>query len=249
MADNRTIRGARPPRRGGYSLAELMIAVAILGVGLIMAAALFPAAIKQNESSFNDTVGVLICRNALDLAKVRLTNPIKEISGATLSMTPGTFVDVTDPNQQCFGPLDQLYVDPNSLMGFRLLARQVTAGVNDYELLAVAYGKIDAANQVHSDIVTGDIPPGPPPTTLNITSANGQRAKKGSPFVFVTGDDGARTIMAVTGTTLTLSGTATSGPNRNGYVFYETLSDGTPLNYQSSPAISFMQTRTALREQ
>ena len=47
-------RDARHPRsRGtmGFSLAELLIAIWVLGVGLAMVAALFPAGMKANEHS------------------------------------------------------------------------------------------------------------------------------------------------------------------------------------------------------
>ena len=46
--------------RSAFTMMELMIAVAVLGIGMTMAAALFPAAIRENQISINDTIGNLI---------------------------------------------------------------------------------------------------------------------------------------------------------------------------------------------
>src|SRR4051794_11096339 len=50
----------RPNRRGGFSFAEVMFAVIVLGIGFIMIAAIFPVAIGQTQSSLSDTAGVTV---------------------------------------------------------------------------------------------------------------------------------------------------------------------------------------------
>jgi len=78
-------RADRPGRSAGFSLVELLVAIAILGVGLAMAAALFPTAIKQNEFSFNDTLGMIICKNALATVKAKATyEDLSSVDDATL---------------------------------------------------------------------------------------------------------------------------------------------------------------------
>ncbi len=58
----------------GFTLVEVLIAVGILGVGLSMAASVFVAAMKENEKSYNDSVGMMICKNGLTLGEVVLGN-------------------------------------------------------------------------------------------------------------------------------------------------------------------------------
>ena len=45
-------------RRRGFSFAEVMFAVVVLGVGFIMIAAIFPVAISQSQASVGETYGV-----------------------------------------------------------------------------------------------------------------------------------------------------------------------------------------------
>jgi prepilin-type N-terminal cleavage/methylation domain-containing protein len=69
MAANNGRHGTRRLQTTGFTLTELMIAIAIFGIGLAMAAALFPAAIKQNQSSVNNVMGSIICQNGLATVK------------------------------------------------------------------------------------------------------------------------------------------------------------------------------------
>src|SRR3954454_3865971 len=67
-------KGIRRRRQHGFSFAEVMFAVIILGVGFIMVAALFPVAIRQSKSTADETSAAAIARagaaflaeNALD---------------------------------------------------------------------------------------------------------------------------------------------------------------------------------------
>ena len=53
----------------GFTLTEILIALGVMGVGLTMAAALFPAAIKEHESSVNNSLGMIVCENGLAVAQ------------------------------------------------------------------------------------------------------------------------------------------------------------------------------------
>ncbi len=61
------VRGIRQP---GFSVAEVMIAVGILGVALIFIAGVFPVGIRFTEVSTNRTVGTIVASEAF--AKIRL---------------------------------------------------------------------------------------------------------------------------------------------------------------------------------
>ncbi len=56
----------------GFTLIELLISMGIMAIGLVMAGALFPAAIKQTQSSVEDTIGTIICENALAVVRAHL---------------------------------------------------------------------------------------------------------------------------------------------------------------------------------
>jgi len=64
-------RGRKGRARQGFSLAELMISIGILAVGLTMAGALFPAALQASRESLKDVLGSIICENGLAVAKAR----------------------------------------------------------------------------------------------------------------------------------------------------------------------------------
>jgi prepilin-type N-terminal cleavage/methylation domain-containing protein len=126
--------------RSGFSLAELLVAIAILGVGLTMAAGLFPAALAMNQDSTRNTVGSMICENGAAIAQAVLTHPL---SGASY----GTWTDCTDEID------DELreYLDgTSSNQGFMVLATPVVNDltVNDYRLAIVSYRLHDPGNDI-----------------------------------------------------------------------------------------------------
>ena len=53
----------------GFTLTEILIALGILGIGLTMASALFPAAIKQEAASIHEAVGSQAAKNGIAVAK------------------------------------------------------------------------------------------------------------------------------------------------------------------------------------
>ena len=56
----------RPRRRAaGFSFPEVLFAVAVLGIGFIMVAAIFPAAIMQTQAAMEESTGTAVVRNGV----------------------------------------------------------------------------------------------------------------------------------------------------------------------------------------
>jgi prepilin-type N-terminal cleavage/methylation domain-containing protein len=56
-----------------FSLIEVLLAIFILGVGVISIAALFPAGIAQQRASVDDSIGPTIANNAISLLRTKLS--------------------------------------------------------------------------------------------------------------------------------------------------------------------------------
>ena len=56
----------------GFSLIELLLAIFILGIGIISIATLFPAGISQQQKTTDDILGPIVARNALTLIRSRI---------------------------------------------------------------------------------------------------------------------------------------------------------------------------------
>lgn len=140
----------RDSRAQGFSLAELVLALGVLAIGMTMAAALFPAALKLNELSTNDSIGTIIAQNGL------------AISQAVLDPSdfpdPNNDPNLGEPNCQAFRAdpnLLQYRPDPSapaSTRGFLVLGRRLKD--NTCQLVIVSYDMHDVANKVTAEIVT-----------------------------------------------------------------------------------------------
>ena len=183
-----------------FTLVEVLIAIGILGVGITMAAALFPTAIKQNQRSANDTIGMIVAKNALAVVKARLTAATAvSISSPTLEpVTELTEADLTypvprEPRLNFPGDWDGVPLRPVALRGAVVLGRQI-AGVNDFQLVIVSFAKqhsantIEAVGPVNATIVQQ-------PTwdwaELRVTGSADERASLQRGGVVIFGDDGA----------------------------------------------------------
>jgi len=117
-------------RASGFTLAELLISIGILGVGLTMSAALFPAGLEANKHSADDLVGTIICQNGLAMAKARVT---------TLHVPTTDCVELHEIGT-LFSPAELKY--PSGSDGntaFFVLGRQIMTGKNEYDLTVIAY--------------------------------------------------------------------------------------------------------------
>jgi len=65
-------RSLRPNARRGFSLIEVLMAIFILGVGVISIAALFPAGIAQQRQSTDDVMGPIVANNALAVLRTKI---------------------------------------------------------------------------------------------------------------------------------------------------------------------------------
>ncbi|MGC9454195.1 MAG: type IV pilus modification PilV family protein [Phycisphaerae bacterium] len=139
--------------RAGLTLAEVLIAVVIFGIGLTMVAGIFPAALKLNKSSTDDVIGTLIGQNALALAQVRLSHQAMQDLGVDTDMT--RLDDLTYNGSPLISERDRVYPRPEetgdeSTMGWVLLGRKISndPDENDYLLVAVSYRMRETDNTV-----------------------------------------------------------------------------------------------------
>ncbi|MDY6913529.1 MAG: prepilin-type N-terminal cleavage/methylation domain-containing protein [Planctomycetota bacterium] len=229
-----------------FSLVELMISIAILGIGLTMAAALFAAAINRNESSVDDAIGTIICENGLAVAKARLVNgdlAVGNLSIASQLTEPDLAYPVPRTPAGSY-PDDWNGSRPSSPRGCLVIGRRLDSTRNDYQLIVVSYAKIDSANTVETETLTSSI--GDNDENFTITGILEADCLKllGSPVIDT--DSGRfATITGVSGTTAYLDhaiGEAANGP----IVIVE--KNGGSIVGTRSPAMSVLVTRTGLRE-
>lgn len=88
--------------RSGFSFAEVMFAVVVLGIGFIMVAAIFPVAIKQTQLNTEETVAVAVAKGGVNvmLQAGAARNPNKRtgINGDTVTAPLLPRTDVLDFN-------------------------------------------------------------------------------------------------------------------------------------------------------
>jgi hypothetical protein len=72
MTPTRHIHIGRRPRRA-FSLVELLLAIFILGIGVISIAALFPAGIIQQRQSVDDMIGPMVAENAMAILRTKVS--------------------------------------------------------------------------------------------------------------------------------------------------------------------------------
>ena len=60
-------------QRRGFSLVELILAIFVLGIGMISIAALFPAGIVQQQFAEDDVFGPIVAKHAMSVLRSRLS--------------------------------------------------------------------------------------------------------------------------------------------------------------------------------
>ena len=131
--------------------AVVLIAVGLLGVGLTMAAALFPAAIKENEKSYKDSVGMMICQNGLAVGSAVLVAADVEAAGSDANTLNVLIDEVREDylrrNDQHYpaGMEDAELVRGRKMRGCVILARK--DGPDAHQLVSISYAR-DAGNTV-----------------------------------------------------------------------------------------------------
>ncbi len=220
------------------------MATMILGVGLAMAAALFPAGIKANENSTRDTIGTIICKNGITIARAMLVDGdvTDEITLIDCSS------EITDQDNLKY-PIGA----DDTRRGFLILARRaadVTA--NDYQLVVVSYVKSDVDNDVEAlDLTSSGYSINAGQTTFYLSAvteiSTADRTKiVGSPLI--ASDGKYATIIEIDGTKAVLDHPVDEdNPSDISFVIVET--DSGDIAGVASPAMTVMVTRTALRSQ
>jgi len=230
----------------GFTLAELVVAIAILGVGMTMAAALFPAAMKQLEYSMRDITGTVICQRGLDVARTVLDPNGSDIPALTGNLDDTNNWLYNDPNQRFGSPSDPnclLYYDPDHAgrknKGFFVLARRVSANPRDGYLIVVsAYWKKVLPGTVSVVPLAGQNFVDANSTTVNDT---GGRLRTGSPFIDPnTGQFAVITAVNADGTQGTLDRPINSNCTTGLVILQDNMS-------QDSPVIGTMQRTVQLK--
>ena len=219
--------GANKRWRGAFTLAELLIAVAILGVGLSMIATLFPAALRENQRSTDDVLGSIICQNGLAVAKARYSHR-DDVFTQTQLMAKWV-------GQEAWYPQG----DTTHVQGFYLFGRRTAVTTNDYQLVIVAFRKSEGgALSVPSRSVTiSDFDDGRSKAVFTDIS----QVQVGSPLILRATGQWAW-IEAVDASTKTVVLDRKLPPaGGNAFVFGEA---GAP----ESPAIGVLVARTSFRE-
>lgn len=131
-------------KAAGFSLVEVLISIGLLGVGLAMSAALFPAGMIANENAHDQVIGTIVCRNGLALVKARLSGFAEtELVNQT---------DQLDDEERQY-PLNSGGVERLLVLGRRI----VDATTNDYQLFIISHTgfNTDEAEALH---LTSDPP-------------------------------------------------------------------------------------------
>lgn len=229
---------------GGFSLAELLFALAILGLALTSVVTLFPAAARQTENAAGHAVGDLICKNVLTVARFHLRHGQGSWVGSSLAAIPtGSSTGLMDPDAV-------QYPDGSSdTHGALLFGRQID-GENDYMLVAVSYLK-DPNYSVSSEAITitaGNYDD----ETLTVSNADGDFVRIGSPllaangrFSYVKGKTVGATETTVT-LTHALDRDSSTAISNDVLVVVGRDGGGTLLPDVMSPVLSAMSVRTAL---
>ncbi len=144
--------------RSAYTLAELMIAIGVLGIGMVMAAALFPLGLRENQEAARLTIGSMVVDNGMAISQMT----IHQVGfGGDSNTTPAVaMTNVLTPLLQastCRKSIDQYPVtdsstaDPNNRYGFVTLGRNTnyenpsltpTASTMQNQLVVVAYERM-----------------------------------------------------------------------------------------------------------
>ena len=109
------MNGTRPRSgRRGFSLIELLLAIFILGIGIISIAAVFPAGIIQQRRAQDDVMGPVVAEEALAVIRSKVSPEDFGTFEQFGIFGPGNFASVrSTPRQSYLYDIDRprLYID------------------------------------------------------------------------------------------------------------------------------------------
>jgi prepilin-type N-terminal cleavage/methylation domain-containing protein len=231
-------------RGGGFSLVEIIIALAIFGVGAAMIMAVFPVAIQTNMESAADVVGTIICDNALAILKAEANRA--DISSTTFGTNP-----VPVGGADCRYPLG----DANASRGFLALGRRISnnPSLNDCQFVIISYRKKNPTNDKVQVRDLGLVTYDPNSTEINIPPGKINDVTLNSPVIDASTGAYAKVVsMDRNAKTATLdhpidrAWPGPGNPTSNLLVVVETDGGGN-LASDVSPATRVVVARTALK--
>ena len=150
----------RQKKRCGFTLAEVMFSIIIIGICMSIVASIFPAAMSINRSSTASILGQIIAENGLAFATTHLA-VTKDASGNySLEGAPANITTQLVDMTPRIGHEDQFYpIGAESKRGYKVLVRQMSPGKNDFLLVVIAYSKAESSNTIevvqHSTMAVG----------------------------------------------------------------------------------------------
>jgi prepilin-type N-terminal cleavage/methylation domain-containing protein len=233
-------------RGRGFSLVEVLISIGVLGIGLSMVMLIFPAAVVENRSSANTTIGGIMCENAIATAKVIL---VHDPGFSTVLVPTGVSEEDLKYPAQADNPLRSVF----------LMARQERDPakpldpVNDYVFLAVAVKRAKDTNTIQLKDFTGTLAKDTDEESerfgkyVNLTPSNGLKLELGCTVI---ADNGRFSNVVATreGNVYVLRnelrGESDSDPSK---YFVPLENDGS--GEEPTEAMNALMIRTPLREQ
>lgn len=134
----------RPSVRGAFTFTEIMFAVIILGLGFIMIAAIFPVAIKQGQSSAEETIGISEAQRVITSVSSRATKDLFPPTSWDYDAPGGIYP--WDPSGGAFVALGEAYKDARGTKSWMVRTAPAFAA-NNTGTAAMTASEIAAANQ------------------------------------------------------------------------------------------------------
>lgn len=126
------------PGRAGFTLMEILIAVAVTGIGMSMISCLFPLAIKEHQTAVENTVGTMMCKNGLAMVKARLSYPTVPFDTTKSEWTGTSAPPVSESDLKYPWDWEGLDAD-EKVYTMRIWGQQISSGQNEYEIEVKAY--------------------------------------------------------------------------------------------------------------
>ena len=133
----------RARRAGGFTLAEVMLALGILGFALPMVAAALLAGVLETQESFDNTMSTMLEENALAVLRCRVTHSdlMSSIWGpgamASFQKLPDGLIHDDD---LVYSPFDE--PELRTKFACVIMGRRMAPNANDYLFVVMAYRKL-----------------------------------------------------------------------------------------------------------